>query len=344
MKNKRSTFLAIITLLVAATVSLSGCSSSSQAASGTSSTKSGERIAFMGLAAQNTYTQSTYKAAKAVVDKAGDSITFFDGQFSGPVQYNQLLDIATSGKYDAVLVMPNDGAAIAPAVTKAVAAGLKVIAVEFPVGPNPKVLTPQIPGVVSTVGYNVPVEATTWANKVVSACAGKNPCNVAWLMGDRTTLFDQLRWVAITKTIAAHPNIKIVSAIDMHWDRGQGLAAGKTILAAHPTGLSVITGADIGLMGATDALKSADELGKVTLIGFGTTTDGVTQVRNGTWSADAGVHQPADEGTLASKMILESLAGKKVASSVNMVDHSPIGPVATKESLKKDPSFVGQWN
>lgn len=341
MKNNRMRAFALAVALVTGASLMAGCSSS---AGTEAATEGGERVAFMGLAAQNTYTQSAYEAAKEVVEDAGGSITYFDGQFKSDVQYNQMLDIATSGKYDAVLVMANDGASIAPAVKKAVDSGLKVIAVEFPVGPDPTVLEPQIDGVLSTVGYDVTAESVSWANRVVGACADKDPCNVAWLMGDRTTLFDKLRWDAITATIAEHPNVKIVTAIDMHWDRNEGLAAAKTILTAHPDDLDVITGADIGLMGATDALTASGELDRYTLIGFGTTTDGIAQVKNGTWDSSAGVHQPAYAGTLASQMILDALAGEEVAPFVDMIAESPIGPVATLESLEQDPSFVGEWN
>lgn len=342
MTNNRMKLIATPIVLLAALGALAACSGGTPAS--TTGGEAGENIAFMGLAAQNTYTQSAYEAAKDVIEADGGTVTYFDGQFKSDVQYNQLLDIAASGKYDGVLVMANDGASIAPAVTKAVDSGLKVIAVEFPVGSDPTDLEPQIDGVVSTVGYSVETEAETRANRVVDACGEKDPCNVAWLMGDRTTLFDKLRWDTITETIAQHPNIEIVTAVDMHWDRNEGLAAGKTILTSHPDDLDVITGADIGLMGATDALQSAGKIGDVTLIGFGTTTDGITQVRDGVWDSSAGVHQPADAGALAAQMIIDSLAGKTVPSSVDMIEESPIGPVATKESLEQDPSFTGQWN
>lgn len=343
MKNNRMGALVTSVLLMAGMASVTGCSTASE--SGKSSGSAGsERVAFLGLAAQNTYTQSVYNAAKKVIEGDGGSVTYFDGQFKSDVQYNQMLDVAASGRYDAALVMANDGAAIAPAVEKAIAAGIKVIAVEFPIGPDPKNLDPQIDGLLSTVGYDAVGESVTWANRVVDACKGKDPCNVAWLMGDRTTLFDRLRWDAITTTVAEHPNVKIVTAVDMHWNRTEALAAAKTILTAHPDDLHVITGADIGLMGATDALSETGDLDRYTLIGFGTTVDGISQVRKGVWDSSAGVHQPADAGALASQMVLDALAGKTIATTVNMVNESPIGPVATKESLAKDPSFVGQWN
>ncbi|MGD9528832.1 MAG: sugar ABC transporter substrate-binding protein, partial [Pseudonocardia sp.] len=276
------------------------------------SAASGNRIAFMGLAAQNTYTQSTYEAAKAVVEEEGGTLTYFDGQFKSDVQYNQMLDIATSKRFDAVLVMANDGASIAPAVTRAIEAGIKVIAVEFPIGPDPTNLEPQIDGIVATVGYDSHAESVTHAQRIVDLCQDEDPCNVAWMMGDRTTLFDKIRWDAITATVAEHPNVRIVSSIDMHWSRTEGLAAGRTILTANSADLHIITGPDIGLMGATDALRAAGKLGQYTLVGFGTTVDGVAQVRNGTWDSSCGVHAPADEGRLAGQMIMDALAGEAV--------------------------------
>ncbi|MGD9528838.1 MAG: sugar ABC transporter substrate-binding protein [Pseudonocardia sp.] len=306
----------------------------------------GPRLAFLGLAAANTYTTAAFEAAKQEAEARGASITFYDGAFKADTQYNQIQDAATSKNVDGLLIMPNDGAAVAPAVERAIAAGVKVVALEFPIGPEATTLEPQVPGITSTVGYNVVTEAQQLADQIATACQGLDPCEVALLMGDRTTRFDKIRYDTIIDGLAAHPNVDVVATADAHYLRTEGISAMRTILQAHGDDLDVVaTGSnDAMLLGAEDAINTAGREGQYKLLGWGGTVDGLAKVRSGDWVCTAAVHIPATEAKIGTGYLVDAIAGKEVPSSVVMNDLSPVGPVATKESLAEAPDFTGEWN
>lgn len=332
------TIAACFTVLSTATA----CNASSGNAAGA---EGGFNLAFLGLAAANTYATAAYEAAKLEAEAQGASITFFDGAYKADTQYNQIQDLVTSKEYDGLLIMPNDGAAIAPAVQRAVTAGLEVVAVEFPIGPEATTLDPQIEGLTSTIGYNVVIEAQQFAEQIASACQDLEPCNVALLMGDRTTRFDKIRFDTIQETLNGHSNIRVVSVVDAHYLRTEGVSAMKTILQGHAEDLDVVaTGSnDAMLLGAGDAINSAGRTGQYTLIGFGGTVDGVAKVAAGEWLSTY-VHVPGTEAQIATKTIIDALNGTEVPASVTMNGNSPVGEFATKETLEQAPDFKGEWN
>lgn len=338
MKKTLLTIAACITV----TATVAACNTNSSNASGA---EDQHNLAFLGLASANTYATAAFEAAKAEAEAQGATITFFDGAYKADTQYNQIQDLVTSQDYDGLLIMPNDGAAIAPAVQRAVAAGLEVVAVEFPVGPEATTLEPQIEGLTSTVGYNVVIEAEQFAEQIVSACEGVDPCNVALLMGDRTTRFDKIRYDTIQATLDQHQNVDVVSVVDAHYLRTEGVSAMKTILQGHADSLNVVaTGSnDAMLLGASDAINAAGRTGQYTLIGFGGTVDGVAKVAAGEWLSTY-VHVPGTEARIATKTIIDALNGQKVPASVTMNGDSPVGEFATKETLETAPDFKGEWN
>lgn len=335
---------ALLALAACATVvaTVTACTANSENASGADGQ---HNLAFLGLASANTYATAAFDAAKKEAEAQGATIIFFDGAYKADTQYNQIQDLVTSQDYDGLLIMPNDGAAIAPAVQRAVAAGLEVVAVEFPIGPEATTLDPQIEGLTSTVGYNVATEAQEFALQIVSACQGIDPCNVALLMGDRTTRFDKIRYDTIRATLDQHDNVDVVSVIDAHYLRTEGVAVMKSILQGHADSLNVVaTGSnDAMLLGASDAINGAGRTGQYTLIGFGGTVDGVAKVAAGEWLSTY-VHVPGTEAQIATKTILDALNGHEVPASVTMNGNSPVGGFATRETLEKAPDFKGEWN
>src|SRR5262245_64955332 len=95
------------------------------------------RVAFLAASSQNGFNQAIYEGVKKRADKIGGiSVEIFDGEFNATKQYSQVEDVTTSGKFDALIICPNDSVGIATAIGEATKAGLKVATTLFPIGPK----------------------------------------------------------------------------------------------------------------------------------------------------------------------------------------------------------------
>ncbi|HEY1774724.1 MAG TPA: sugar ABC transporter substrate-binding protein [Solirubrobacteraceae bacterium] len=299
----------------------------------------------MGFAASNTYTLGMYKGAQAAAAALGDvKLTFLDGNFSGPTQIVQLQDATTSKKFAGVIVGANDGVSIIPSVEQAIAAGIKIVQVETPIGKNSADVDSQIPGLTSAIGMQVIGAIPSIVAKVDQACANKNPCNVALMPGNRSLPFDALSVSTAVTAAKKYPNMKLVVTPDAGFDRQDGYTVMQDVLQSDPNVNVVFTvSAEAMLIGAQQAVQQAGKDGQVTMVGFGATTQGVQLIKSGQWYASY-VFPPYAQGYLAVETMVKALEGKKVTLNQPLNCKLPVGCFVTKQSLAKDPSFTGQYS
>jgi ribose transport system substrate-binding protein len=310
---------------------------------GGGSAEDGGRLAFFGFGANNGYTQAAWKAAEEQAKKDGLSIRFFDGQFSGPTQYSQIQDALASGQYKALLIMPVDGASLTPLVKQAYEKKVKVFSLEHTIGPDPTDFRPQVDGL-TPIGYSVPDDAKMIAEYVVERCAKLDPCRVVLMYGDRTTLFDQTRANAVKEVFAKHPNIKVLATVDGHYLPDKSMSAMSDVLSAKGDDIDIIASpsGDQQIDGAERVLKQRNVTRKIVLVGQGGGQIGVSRVRDGAW-ATTQIHLPATIGRMAAEFAAKNLRGEEIPKMVNLTGHSPVGDMATQESLKEHPEFKGEW-
>jgi len=161
------------------------------------------RVAFLAASSQNGFNQAIFEGVKKRAEKIGGvSVEIFDGEFNATKQYSQVEDVTTSGKFDALIICPNDSVGIATAVGEATKAGLKVATTLFPIGPKLDTLEPQVEGLTATVASNPAIGAKEQAQAVVDYCNGKDPCNVVIIIGQKIYPFDNLRLQTFNDTLA----------------------------------------------------------------------------------------------------------------------------------------------
>jgi ribose transport system substrate-binding protein len=303
----------------------------------------GGRLAFFGFGANNGYTQAAWKAAEEQAKKEGLSIRFFDGQFSGPTQYSQIQDALATGQYNALLIMPLDGASLTPLVKQAHEKKVKVFSLEHTIGPDPTDFRPQVEGL-TPIGYSVPDDAKMVANYVVDRCAQLDPCRVVLMYGDRTTMFDQTRSNAVKEVFDKHPNIKVLATVDGHYLVDKSMTAMSDVLTANGDEIDIIASpsGDQQIDGAERVLKQRNVTRKIILVGQGGGQIGVSRVRDGAW-ATTQIHLPATIGRLAVEYAAKNLKGEPIPEMVNLTGQSPVGDMATQETLKAHPEFKGEW-
>ena len=348
--RRRSALVAVAAAAVALGLAACGSGGSSAGASGSSggSASSGgsgtKRIALLASSSQNGYNQAVYKGMQDAASKFGAQLTILDGQFDAQVQFNQLQDAAAAGRYDGIVIVPNDTVGIAAAVPAAADKKIPVVTVLFPIGNSLDQLKPQVPGIVSTVASPPAAGAKKQAELVADYCKDINPCNVVLLIGQLRFPFDKLRHDSYQAVLKQHPNIKVVATAEGNYDRDTSVKAMTDVIQANPTIHAVLSNADQQTVGAQIALESAGrDLSKIYLTGGGGTKEAIQAVRDGKWKADY-VNFPVSMGTAALEQVVNAIDGKPVKDVVDADTLGPIEPFVDKATLDKHPDFTGQWS
>jgi ribose transport system substrate-binding protein len=338
---------ALIASVVAGGLALAACSSGSGSTNDSGSGDKGKtyRIALLASSSQNGYNQAIYKGMQDEAAKLGNvKLTILDGQFDAQVQFNQLQDAAASGKYDGIVLVPNDTVGIAAAVPDAAAKNIPIVTTLFPVGSDLTKLTPQVPGIVSTVASPPAEGATKQAELAAEYCKDINPCNVVLLIGQLQFPFDKLRYDSYKAELAKHPNIKVVATAEGNYDRDASLKSMTDVIQANKQIDVVLSNADQQTFGAVIALKNAGrDLSKMYITGGGGTTEAVKSVREGLWK-EAYLQFPVSMGEASLQQLMNKLTGKPVTEVVDADTIGPLPPFANKAQLDAKPDFLGQWD
>lgn len=189
-------------------------------------------IAFFGLAANNTYTQSMFKQAEETAQGMDAKVQFFDGKFDASVQSRQVQDAITSGNYDAFIIMPNDSASILPFAQQAIDAGIKVSSLEYPIGKDPASVDLQLDGLTTQVIEDVVFGAESIADSANRACEVYEGCQVAMLWGSRKLPTDAVKVPAFKDDL--DPANKLVAEGDANYLEVDGFNLATDMLQANP--------------------------------------------------------------------------------------------------------------
>lgn len=302
------------------------------------------RLAFLAASSQNGYNDATWQGVQAAAKAAGNvEVEIFDGEFNAAVQFSQVEDIIAGGRFDGIIVAPNDTVGIATALEEATKEGLLVASVLFPVGPELTVMTPQVPGLTTTVASN-PVEgATAQAEEVVKFCADKDPCNVVIMIGQLQFPFDNLRYNTFTSVLSTHANIKVVATGEGNYSPDASLTAFQDIIQANPQIDVVLSNADQHLLGVEIALQDAGIPAEpIYMIGGGLNAITVDKIKAGVFDATLSGY-PYSEGYFAAETLIKAKAGEAVENWIDPASKATNPQIVTKEWLDANPDFKAEW-
>ncbi len=301
-------------------------------------------IAYLASSSQNGFNQSIFDGIqRAAAEYDNVKVEIFDGEFSAPVQFTQVEDLVAGGRFDAMIVTPNDTVGIATALEDATAAGVKVAATLFPIGPDLGDMQPQIEGLVTTVATAPAIGARLQAEAVVDFCADKDPCNVVIMIGQLVFPFDNVRYDAYREVLDTHANIKVVATGEGNYSPDTSLTAMQDILQANPDIDVVLSNADQHLMGVEIALTDAGlDLDEIYLMGGGLNQIAVDAIRSGAWDATLAA-APRSMGEAALHAMVAALNGEEVEP---WIDESKLGSspaIVTTDWLVENPDFEAEW-
>jgi ribose transport system substrate-binding protein len=302
------------------------------------------RLAFLAASSQNGYNDATWQGVQAAAAEAGNvEVEIFDGEFNAATQYSQVEDIIAGGRFDGIIVAPNDTVGIATALEEATAEGLLVAAVLFPVGPDLTVMTPQVEGLTTTVASNPVDGAAAQAEAVVEFCEGKDPCNVVVMIGQLQFPFDNLRNSTFTSVLDQHPNIHVVATGEGNYSPDQSLTAFQDIIQANPQIDAVLSNADQHLLGVEIALEDAGiPIEPIYLIGGGLNGITVEKIKEGVFDATLSGY-PYSEGYLAAQSLIRAANGETVENWIDPASNATNPTIVTKEWLDANPDFTAEW-
>lgn len=341
MKYTRTPTAAGIALAASVAILMSGCSAGGD--DGVAAGDEGYSVAVLLASSQNGYNQAVYEGVEeyaASLDVEID-LKILDGQFSANTQLSQLENAGTTGEYDGVIVVPNDGPGLAAAFP--LGNSIPVVTVLNPIGSDIDEMEPQTEGVISTVAVPPSDAAAKQAEGVVDYCADIDPCKVALLLGFLGTPLDVAREAAYKSVLEEEDNIEIVATVEGAYDRDTSLTAITNVLQANRDLNVVLSNADQQTSGAQIALEDAGiDPSSIYLTGGGGTEDAVAAVRDGLWTADY-LNFPVSMGAAAMEQLHNALTGADVESHVDADEVGGIEPYANKETLDANPEFVGEW-
>jgi len=297
-------------------------------------------VAYLSFAITNSYDAPMLAAARAVAQASGVKVTVFDAGNDPKVQYTQLQNAISSGKYQGIITQPIFGAGLAPLVAKAIAKGIKVVNIDQILGANFTTDKPQVKGLSANVTFVPSKIGTQLGQQVIAACASKsfNPCKVGYIYSIKASTLDVAIYKGFSDAIAKNSAVQIVADGQSYFTPSIALAAVQNMLQAQPD-LNVIVASDQGIQGAVQAVAAAKLTGQVLLVGFGASGAGIAGVKDGTWFSNV-AQAPASEGTLGMIALIKAIKTGKSSGAINPVAALPNGGLVTKATAKL---FTAEW-
>jgi erythritol transport system substrate-binding protein len=275
----------LVALATAATLVIAGCGGDDEnASSGESASdgggEAGGLIAIITPPVENPFFKAEADAAKAKAEELGyeTSVASHDDD---PNKQSELIDAAISRKAKAI-ILDNAGAdaSIGP-VRKAKEAGIPVFLIDREINAT-GIATAQIVS-------NNSQGAQLGAQEFVKALGGKG--KYVELVGKESDTNAGVRSKGYADVIGQVPAMKQVARQSANWDQQEAFTKMETILQRNRDIDGVIAGNDTMALGAVAALKAANLLDKVTVVGFDGSPDVISAIKKG--EAHATVLQPA---------------------------------------------------
>lgn len=346
-------YLLVAALVLVAAIALAACGSSGSSSTESGGTEGGGgestgesgggesgksvNVAFVAWGTANGNSQATFKGVEKEAKKLGATAEIQDGALEPPKQLSIVQDDGTSGNFQAMVIQPLDGAGVSSAIEQTIEAGVSVVSVFTPIGPNLTEMKPQVPGMTAVVGGPVSESGQTIGELAVEAC-GSGPCEVAYMSGLGSLPLETIRTEHLEEALAKDPQAKLVAVQEAAPEKAEGIKVAQNLLAAHPD-LDVLVGNnDQTALGAVQAAKESGS--SVKIIGNGGSIEGIEAIRNGEMFGTF-LNLPETEGEIAAELAIGAARGEEEPEFVNPGEriNQPV-----KANAQTIGSFKGQWH
>lgn len=214
-----------------------------------------------------------------------------------------LVEDQLAKKVSAIAIAPTDPNALAPVLEQAKKQGVGVVFIDTK-GSNPGV---------TFIGTNNEVGAALAADYICKNVPKGS--EVAILQGIITQSTGQARAQGSKKGLTAC-GMKVVAEQPADWDTGKAQSVMENIITGHPNLKAVFASNDNMALGAVQALKSANMLSKVTVVGFDANPNAAASVLAGEMKATV-AQNPKNMGAFGVENALAVKHGKKIAPVID---------------------------
>jgi ribose transport system substrate-binding protein len=208
--------------------------------------------------------------AQKIADQAGAQVQIVNGNDDSTTQSNAIDDLVTGG-YDAIIVDAVDTEGIKPALRRAQAAGVKVVAVDATVAD---------PAVSTQVGVANGDSGKQIADKLVEISGGKGQVGI---VGALNSTIQLERQKGFTDEVQAK-GMTIGTVVDGRNIQENAQTAAENLLTGNPTMPYVYATGEPALIGTAAAVNSQGRTGNIKVVGWDLSQQAVDGLRAG-WIA-----------------------------------------------------------
>jgi ribose transport system substrate-binding protein len=219
-----------------------------------------------------------------------------------PAQIALIEDTAAAGAAGMAIAV-TDAEALNPAIQAVIDSGVPVVWID-------------------SGGNNEGVTYIGTDNAVGAQLAGQYLCDnvaeggkVAILQGIMVTTTGQARAEGSKSAIEAC-GLNLVAEVPADWDRAKGLAAAEDIITQHPDLAGIFASNDEMALGALEALRAANLLDQVTLVGYDANPDAREAVLAGEMEATI-AQNPINMGYFGVESLIKLINGETLEPSID---------------------------
>ncbi|MDB5075609.1 MAG: periplasmic binding domain protein [Chloroflexi bacterium] len=257
----------------------------------------------------NPYFVAMQPVAQAEAKKMGVTLIYEAGKYDGDTatQTSQIDDLITRGA-KAIVLIPSISAGIVPAVRRATAKGITVIALDTATDP-PSAVT----AFFATDNYEAGLLNGLWARK---AMAGVTPV-IALLEGTPGSSVNTDRMNGFLNGFGLNTrSLYVVSDQITNGDQGKGQTAMENVLTAHPNVNLVWTINEPAALGASTAIRAKGLQNKIKIVSMDGGCRGIRAVRDGLISTDV-MQFPAKMAMLGVQYAAAAAKGQKIPALID---------------------------
>ncbi|RCW47992.1 ribose-binding protein [Paenibacillus prosopidis] len=296
-------------LLLAAFVMLSACSTGTETNNGTAENVGDNQAADgkvtigLSISTQNNPFFVTLKeGAEKAAAEAGAELIVVDAQDDTAKQISGIEDLIQK-KVDVILINPTDGDAVVTAVEAANDANIPVITVDRAANGGT---------VVSHIASDNVKGGQMAGDYILEALGGKG--NIVELQGTAGTSAARDRGEGFHKAVDGKDGVKVVASQPADFDRAKGLSVMENILQSNGDIQAVFAHNDEMALGALQAIEAAGKT-DIIVVGFDATADAVTAVNAGTLAATV-AQKPEAIGQKAIETAVKVAGGETVETAI----------------------------
>jgi rhamnose transport system substrate-binding protein len=296
MLRKRLTVLFGLVAVVALAVGLSAGAGSA----GTSKAQQGYKIFLLPkLIGVNVFTENG-KGAKEAAKQLGDTVTYNGPTEASAAKQVPFINSAISQRYDAIIISANDPNAVAPALKRAQARGIKVISYDGDVARDARTIFVSPPSAKAIGEFQVEWIGSQIGYRGEIAILSATP-----------TAANQNTWIRFMKAALKKPkyrNIKLVKTAYGNDNPTDSARETQSLLRAYPNLKGIISPTTVGISAAAQVLDQEGKCRSVALTGLGLPNQMRKYVKKGC-AKKFGLWNERDFGYLAAYVAHEVLEG-----------------------------------